>query len=443
MKKIKFIDLFSGLGGFRIGFEDSCKKKGYESACVLSSEIKNHAIKVYTDNFGKKNFSHDIKKIDNKDIPNFDILLAGFPCQSFSSAGNRKGFLDTRGTLFFEIERILKSKNPKGFILENVEGLIKHDLRKKTDKIGNTLKVILKSLEKLNYKVTWNLLNSKDFGLAQQRNRVFIVGTKKKFISLKNFNKKTEKFANIMDRNVKVEPTEFSNLLFKKFKPNELYGKAIKDKRGGSSNIHSWDIGLKGKVSKFQSDLLGDLLKLRRRKIWSKKNNLDWMDGTSLNINQIYSNYYQGDLFKKSFSKTELKKALDDLVQKGYLAFEHPKKLIKKRIKGKIYTYREQDKKKPKGYNIVVGKLSFEVSKIIDPNGITPTLLATDMDRIAVVDGRKIRKLTSNECKKLFGFPKNYKIKDIEMRKIYDLFGESIAVPVVKSVSLRLLEGLY
>ena len=298
-------------------------------------------------------------------------------------------------------------------------------------------------MEKLNYKVTWNLLNSKDFGLAQQRNRVFIVGTKKKFISLKNFNKKTEKFANIMDRNVKVEPTEFSNLLLKKFKPNELYGKAIKDKRGGSSNIHSWDIGLKGKVSKFQSDLLGDLLKLRRRKIWSKKNNLDWMDGTSLNINQIYSNYYQGDLFKKSFSKTELKKALDDLVQKGYLAFEHPKKLIKKRIKGKIYTYREQDKKKPKGYNIVVGKLSFEVSKIIDPNGITPTLLATDMDRIAVVDGRKIRKLTSNECKKLFGFPKNYKITDIEMRKIYDLFGESIAVPVVKSVSLRLLEGLF
>ena len=443
MKKIKFIDLFSGLGGFRIGFEDSCKKKGYESACVLSSEIKNHAIKVYTDNFGKENFYHDIKKIDNKEIPNFDILLAGFPCQSFSSAGNRKGFLDTRGTLFFEIERILKSKKPKGFILENVEGLIKHDLRKKTDKIGNTLRVILKSLEKLNYKVTWNLLNSKDFGLAQQRNRIFIVGTKKKLISLKNFNKKTEKFANIMDKNVKVESTEFSNILLKKFKPSELYGKAIKDKRGGSSNIHSWDIGLKGKVSKFQSDLLGDLLKLRRRKIWSKKNNLDWMDGTSLNINQIYSNYYQGDLFKKSFSKSELKKALDDLVQKGYLAFEHPKKLIKKKIKGNIYTYRKQDKKKPKGYNIVVGKLSFEVSKIIDPNGITPTLLATDMDRIAVVDGKKIRKLTSNECKKLFGFPKNYKIPDIEMKKIYDLFGESVAIPVVKSVSLRLLEELY
>ena len=150
MKKIKFIDLFSGLGGFRIGFEDSCKKKGYESACILSSEIKSHAIKVYTDNFGKENFYYDIKKIDNKEIPNFDILLAGFPCQSFSSAGNRKGFLDTRGTLFFEIERILKSKKPKGFILENVEGLIKHDLRKKTDKIGNTLRVILKSLEKLN-----------------------------------------------------------------------------------------------------------------------------------------------------------------------------------------------------------------------------------------------------------------------------------------------------
>ena len=107
-------------------------------------------------------------------------MIAGFPCQSFSSAGNRKGFLDTRGTLFFEIERILKSKKPKGFILENVEGLIKHDLRKKSDKFGNTLKVILKSLKKLGYKVSWNLLNAKNFGLAQQRNRIFIVGMKKK-----------------------------------------------------------------------------------------------------------------------------------------------------------------------------------------------------------------------------------------------------------------------
>ena len=151
MKKIKFIDLFSGLGGFRIGFENACRKLKIESECILSSEIKTHAIDTYSKNFKDHNLIGDITKLKASEIPNFDILLAGFPCQSFSSAGSRRGFLDTRGTLFFEIERILKAKKPKGFILENVEGLVKHDLKDKNKKIGQTLETILKILTQIDY----------------------------------------------------------------------------------------------------------------------------------------------------------------------------------------------------------------------------------------------------------------------------------------------------
>src|SRR3989344_8919488 len=143
MDKITFIDLFAGIGGTRIGFEQACKNKGIKSKCIFTSEIKDHALKVYKENFGNHIIHGDITKIDVKDIPNFDVLLAGFPCQAFSSAGKRKGFLDTRGTLFFEIERILAFKKPQGFILENVEGLVKHDCENKKDHIGRTFKLIL------------------------------------------------------------------------------------------------------------------------------------------------------------------------------------------------------------------------------------------------------------------------------------------------------------
>jgi DNA (cytosine-5)-methyltransferase 1 len=441
MKKIKFIDLFSGIGGFRLGFESACKFLNINSECIFSSEIKKEAVDTYKINFSENNILGDITKIKASEIPNFDVLLAGFPCQSFSSAGSRKGFLDTRGTLFFDIQRILKEKKPKGFILENVEGLISHDRENVKDAIGNTLSTILKILESLNYKVSYSLLNSKNFGLAQDRNRIFIVGTKKNLVSLEGFSKRTAVFGDIMDKGIKVEQTDFAKLLLKKFSPKELLGKSIKDKRGGDDNIHSWDLEIKGKVSKEQKKLLNALLKQRRRKVWAEANDLDWMDGMALSLNQIYSFYCQPNLFEKTLEKKELKLLLDDLVKKGYLSYEHPKFLKKKKhMGGKIFV-REEDKTLPKGYNIVVGKLSFEFSKIVDPKGLTPTLVSTDMDRIGIVDSNNIRKLTVNECLRLFGFPKTYKL-DLPIRKTYNLFGQSVAIPVVREVSKRLLENI-
>ncbi|PAK21370.1 hypothetical protein CJJ23_02410 [Mycoplasmopsis agassizii] len=162
--QLKFIDLFSGLGGFRLAFEkNNCK-------CVFSSEIDKYAVETYKENFNETP-KGDITKIDSNDIPNHDILCAGFPCQSFSVAGKRLGFNDARGTLFFEIARILKDKQPNAFILENVKGIINHDG-------GKTLETILNIINDLGYSYQYKVLNSKDFGIPQSRERWYCIGIK-------------------------------------------------------------------------------------------------------------------------------------------------------------------------------------------------------------------------------------------------------------------------
>ena len=161
--KFTFIDLFAGIGGIRLGFEAVGGK------CVFSSEFDKDACTTYEANFGEYP-SGDITKIDAKDIPDFDILLAGFPCQAFSIIGKKEGFAnETCGTLFFDIERILAEKRPKAFMLENVRNLVAHDN-------GNTFKVIKEHLEKLGYIVYAKVLNALDFGVPQKRERIIIVG---------------------------------------------------------------------------------------------------------------------------------------------------------------------------------------------------------------------------------------------------------------------------
>ena len=159
----RFIDLFAGIGGIRLGFESACGR------CVFSSEWDEQAAKTYEANFGERP-AGDITKIKSSDIPDFDILLGGFPCQPFSIIGDKEGFgHDTQGTLFFEIERILKEKRPKAFMLENVRNLTVHDG-------GKTFKTIISHLEALGYKVFSKVLNALDFGLPQKRERIVICG---------------------------------------------------------------------------------------------------------------------------------------------------------------------------------------------------------------------------------------------------------------------------
>lgn len=171
MEKIKFIDLFCGIGGFRSAMDQACFENDLIPECVFSSDIDTFCQDSYEANFGERPFG-DITKIDEKDIPDHDVLFAGFPCQSFSIIGKMKGFDDVRGTLFFDIARIIKHKKPKAFVLENVKQLFGHDG-------GNTLKTIVNVLEKeLGYSVRFAVLNALDFGLPQKRERIIIVGHK-------------------------------------------------------------------------------------------------------------------------------------------------------------------------------------------------------------------------------------------------------------------------
>ncbi|NLP50400.1 DNA (cytosine-5-)-methyltransferase [Bacillus sp. RO1] len=161
--KFTMIDLFAGIGGIRLAFQ----KQGGRS--VFASEWDKFAVKTYKANFGETPVG-DITLIDEKDIPDHDILLAGFPCQPFSQAGLKKGFEDTRGTLFFDIARIIKEKRPKAFLLENVKQLKGHDK-------GRTLKTIVQVLEEeLDYTVYYKVLRAADFGVPQNRERIYIVG---------------------------------------------------------------------------------------------------------------------------------------------------------------------------------------------------------------------------------------------------------------------------
>ncbi len=165
---IRFIDLFAGIGGFRHAMENAGKDLGIDVKCVFSSEKDRECRKVYQENFDDLPHS-DITCISAGTIPDHDFLLAGFPCQPFSIIGNMKGFEDTRGTLFFDIARILEVKKPEAFVLENVKLLVGHNK-------GKTLGRILETLENLGYHATCKVFNALDFGLPQKRERVFIVG---------------------------------------------------------------------------------------------------------------------------------------------------------------------------------------------------------------------------------------------------------------------------
>lgn len=193
---MKYISLFSGIGGFEYGINKATNSKW---KCVGFSEVDKYATAIYSYNFKSTNFG-DATTIDTDSLPTFDFLCAGFPCQAFSIAGKRKGFDDTRGTLFFEIARILEAKEPAYFLIENVKGLLNHQQ-------GKTFTKILQTLDELGYNLQWMVLNSKFFGVPQNRERVFIIGylrekSKRKILS---FREDAEKISRLHgDKNIKI-----------------------------------------------------------------------------------------------------------------------------------------------------------------------------------------------------------------------------------------------
>ncbi|MFW0717555.1 DNA cytosine methyltransferase [Pedobacter sp. N23S346] len=203
-----FIDLFAGIGGFRIPLQE------LKGKCVFTSEFNLHAQRSYEANFGEVPFG-DITKLDLNIVPKHDVLTAGFPCQPFSISGKMKGFEDTRGTLIYNVFQIIEKRKPKVVFLENVKHLVHHDK-------GNTFKTIIKDLEVLGYKVTWKVLNASDFGVAQNRERVVIIGHQSKYF---DFNKLATKpkvnLKTILDKNADFEYLNEPYTLIENFKKQE------------------------------------------------------------------------------------------------------------------------------------------------------------------------------------------------------------------------------
>lgn len=241
-KKFKFIDLFAGIGGIRIAFE----RAGGD--CVFTSEWDKDAQDTYEANFGSRPHG-DITKIIAEEIPDHDILTGGFPCQAFSIIGDRLGFADTRGTLFFDVERIIKVKQPRAFLLENVKQLVGHDG-------GKTFKVILEHLQSLGYYIHYKVLNGLNFGVPQKRERIMIVGFKENypFEFPTKYAGKNYTLAEILEPDEAIDQKHFISAhmkekLKKKVKHTPDYPSVWHENKSGHIGIHPFSCALRANAS--------------------------------------------------------------------------------------------------------------------------------------------------------------------------------------------------
>lgn len=405
---IRYIDLFAGIGGIRLGAVQAMERLGLASSCVLSSEIDEKAQETYRLNF-QETPQGDVKEIT--EIAPFDLLLAGFPCQPFSYAGKKRGFGDTRGTLFFEIERILAQYHPKAFLLENVRGLKSHDG-------GRTFETIMRKLHELGYGTVELILNSSDFGVPQNRVRLYIVGLYGGIpsISLKSglgaadshkYKEKNRNAANggpactvdsILETAV-PEKYYCSDVFIQQLRSvigddlSKLHGYRLIDYRGGQS-LHSWELGRKGKCTPEEIRFMNLLIQNRR-----KHNFGTHQDGKMLTLAQIQTFYQEEDILK----------VIASLKEKGYL------------------------KEKDGHFNPVCGNMSFEVFKFLDPVSISITLTSSDANRLGVVQNNRPRRITPRECARLQGFRDSFLVHPVDSFA-YKQLGNSVSVPVIEAV---------
>lgn len=417
MTKIRFIDLFSGIGGMRLAFEQAAHDL-IETECILSSEINKDAQSVYQTNFTDRPLG-DVRQIEQ--LPEHDFLLAGFPCQSFSYAGKKAGFGDTRGTLFFEIMRLVDTNKPKAFIFENVRGLLTNDG-------GKTIETIKHEITKRGYSFDIFLLNSANFNLPQNRVRVYMVGvldTKPQFnlvsdsgfkdshsynpqqLSLFCDHKKLVTVADILEDEPDAKydcSAKFVAALKRILKDDwqRLHGIRLIDYRGGNS-LHSWELGLRGECSKDEIDLMNLFILRRRNKSFGSE-----QDGKLLTKEQIGTFY----------AHPELETILDSLVTKNYLQLADHK------------------------YKPVAGNFSFEVYKFLDPTKIAITLVASDANKLGVYHNNRIRRITPREAARLQGFPDNFKLHPNDHKAYYQL-GNSVSINVVRAVAEEVIKNTF
>jgi DNA (cytosine-5)-methyltransferase 1 len=392
--KFTFIDLFAGIGGFHLAASQLGGK------CVFASEIDEKARQTYQINFLKHNpelfysgnFSGDITKIDEKSIPDFDFLFAGFPCQPFSKGGQRKGFSDIRGTLFFDVARIIKQHNPNYILLENVQNLVTHDN-------GETFKTILNTLDNLGYATneTPLILSPDDFGIPAIRKRIFIPAIKKTLINQNSF------LLNFLND-------------FKKSSYADIY-----------SIVKNEKVDKKYYISDYEKKVL---------KMWNE---------FYLNIDlKIIGFPIWSDDFKSNYLIDDLPKWKSIIILKNRNLYARNKIFIEKwlkkyeQLKWLNSTHKKMEWQAGNDINnIYEGLIQFRPSgvRVKRPNKFS-TLVAMNQPQIV---GKYMRRLTPNEAKKLQSFPEDTLLHSQDNIALKQL-GNSVSVCVVKKVIKKMID---
>jgi len=367
-QKLRVIDLFAGIGGFRLGIKNI---KNINVEFVYASEWDKYANSVYRRHYGECDI-RDIREVKPEEIPDFNLLTGGFPCQSFSVAGKRGGFEDIRGTLFFEIARIVKQKQPRLLLLENVKGLLNHDQ-------GRTFGVILSTLDELGYDAQWQVLNSKNFGVPQNRERVYIVGhlrgtPRPEVFPITNFNPASLDYVG----GILSEKSKLWLDNGKAFSRNFPQGSRVYHSSGVSSTLASQAGGLGAKTGLYM------------------------VDDPSRKMGIVDKN-------ESSTLRRESHGNLPSVV----IPVLTPDR-VEKRQNGRRF---KED-----------GEPSFTL---------------TGQDRHGIFDGVKIRKLTPIECERLQGFPDGWTEYGADGEKIsdtqrYKMMGNAVTTNVVTEVIRRL-----
>ena len=382
---MKYFSMFSGIGGFELGIK---KATNNTWECVGFSEINKYAKETYKSHFPQHTNYGDCTAIQPENLPDFDFLCGGFPCQAFSIAGKRRGFEDTRGTLFFEIARILKVKRPKTILLENVKGLLNHNK-------GKTFSVIIQTLEQLGYSIEWMVLNSKDYGVPQNRERVFIIGHLGE---------------------------ECGQKIFPLRKFNEYYNGEIQIK-----DISIWEQNEKHEPIKQEGN----------------KNNYS-IYRTMYNINKRISYAIDANYYKGTNLKNYLEKKRRQLV---FIKKENKLKEITQKVSDAQRIYDSKGIAKTlKGLGGDIGvKTGLYTIPVLTPDRLNkkqngrrfkedgePSFTITAQDRHGVYDGYRVRRLTPIECERLQDFPDKWTLGSDTQR--YKQCGNAVTVNVIETI---------
>jgi len=387
MREITFIELFCGIGGFRLGLE---KTKNFK--CIWANDNDKYASKIYRKNFGTKELIEgNIKTIDADSIPNHTLLTAGFPCQSFSVAGKRKGFQDTRGTLFFDIARITEAKKPELLLLENVKGLLNHDK-------GLTFQIILESLAELGYDVEWQVLNSKYFGVPQNRERVFIIGHLRGGGGGQIF-----PIGESTKVNTRKSETQIARTITSQYYKQGQWEQYIKERDRQTDRVYS-ENGVSPTLDSNTGGRHTPMVALR----WVRTEKGKKARKKSMEKGRDYTpfNYGHRELVE---SKDNVSGCVTDAVNKDSLV----------------------------GIKIIEDFYKNRPTRYFDES---PTI-REGRQGLKLTDGVKIRRLTPTECERLQGFPDGW-TKGVSDTQRYKTLGNAVTVNVIEFLGKKLRECL-